>query len=202
MNNTEKAYPNLKGTDRVEETCGRCGGHGAIGYGNVVLRGVIGGRVVDDRICFECHGRGTHSVLVSSIRAREARAAKAEAKQREGQARYEALLAEDEAKRLAAEAAKAAAEAARRATATPVPTGRVAVEGKVVGIKWVAGYSYYAPDVKKIVVEDDRGFKVYGSCPSAYAEVERGEAISFTATLEPSHDDELFGFFKRPTTKR
>ena len=54
------------------------------------------------------------------------------------------------------------------------------------------------PDVKKIVVLDDRGFKVYGSCPSS-VDAERGDRLSFMAKIEASNDDSQFGFFKRPT---
>jgi hypothetical protein len=56
------AYPDLKGSDRVEELCGKCGGTGRLTWTSV-----DGGR------CWTCKGQGTYSVLVSSIRAREAR---------------------------------------------------------------------------------------------------------------------------------
>jgi len=80
----------------------------------------------------------------------------------------------------------------------PVTDDRVQITGEVVGIKWVQGYGYSSPDVKKIVVLDDRGFKVYGSCPSSL-DAERGDRITFMAKIEASRNDSQFGFFKRPT---
>jgi uncharacterized protein (DUF3820 family) len=80
----------------------------------------------------------------------------------------------------------------------PVTQERIEITGEVVGIKWVEGYGYYSPDVKKIIVLDDRGFKLYGSAPSKL-DAERGDRITFMAAIEPSKDDTQFGFFKRPT---
>lgn len=92
-----------------------------------------------------------------------------------------------------------AAEKAAEPEAAPVVTGRVEVTGKVVSTKWVDGYGPRARAVKKMVVLDDRGFRVYGTVPTAIRGVERGERVTFTATVEASDDDETFGFFKRPT---
>jgi hypothetical protein len=63
----------------------------------------------------------------------------------------------------------------------------------------------------KMLVRDDSGFKVWGSIPSKLHEpVEengewltgqamKGKRVSFVAAVEPSKDDQKFGFFKRPT---
>ena len=71
----------------------------------------------------------------------------------------------------------------------------VEVTGTVLSTKWVE--NKYGSTLK-MLVEDRRGFKVFGSVPSALENV-RGRSVSFTAALEPSRDDEKFGFFKRPT---
>lgn len=60
-----------------------------------------------------------------------------------------------------------------------------------------------------MLVLDDRGFKVWGTVPAALERdehggmtvgtiAEKGDRVTFTARLEPSSDDETFGFFKRP----
>ena len=77
-------------------------------------------------------------------------------------------------------AARAVEEAKRQAVleaAEPCPTGKVEING---------------------IVQDDRGFKVWGSVPSKLENV-KGRSVSFSATVQPSEDDEKFGFFKRPT---
>ena len=79
--------------------------------------------------------------------------------------------------------------------ATPVVTGRVTITGVVA--------KRYSRDTDwgtqfKMIVLDDRGFKVCGTEPSAlYAE--EGDRVTFTATVEASPTDNTFGFFKRPT---
>lgn len=189
-----RAYPELKGSDRVRETCWKCNGSGVVDWGNVVFSNGKG----DARWCFECNGLGYTSVLVSSIRARQARQAKAEAEAAKKAEAAAARYAEQEAQRKAQEAELEAKRAAERAAADPVPEGREVVTGEVVGLKWVPGYGYNSPDVLKMVVKDDRGFKVYGTMPRSI-DAKRGERVTFTAQLEQSNDDDRFGFFKRPT---
>lgn len=77
----------------------------------------------------------------------------------------------------------------------PVIEGRGEVSGRVLSTKWQD--SDFGSTLK-MLVQDDRGFKVWGSVPSSI-EVERGDVVRFTATVERSQDDEAFGFFKRPT---
>lgn len=79
---------------------------------------------------------------------------------------------------------------------TPVPEGRQEISGEVISSKWKD--TPYGQSLKMLVL-DDRGFKVYGSVPSAATdEVKTGVRISFIASVERSEDDEYFGFFKRP----
>ena len=103
-----------------------------------------------------------------------------------------------------------AVKADERASALPVPEGRGVVTGEVLSLKWVdTGYG----ESLKMLLKDDRGFKVYGSVPKGLMSepkedsegfqywterVERGGRVTFTATLSPSDDDPKFGFFKRP----
>jgi hypothetical protein len=49
-----------------------------------------------------------------------------------------------------------------------------------------------------MLVQDDRGFKVWGSVPSNLYDA-KGRSVSFSAAIQPSEDDDKFGFFKRPT---
>lgn len=92
-----------------------------------------------------------------------------------------------------------------RETATECPEGTVVVEGEVLSVKAKSDF-----DRVRLVwtVRDDRGFKVWGTVPSAlvggYGEtaedskVGRGGRVRFTATVTRSDRDETFGFAKRP----
>lgn len=101
-----------------------------------------------------------------------------------------------------------------------VVTGRIEVTGWLLTTK--TQESDYGSTLKMLVM-DDRGFKVWGTCPGgiideAY-EMAREAGLSeggvvgalragmkvrvrFTATVERSKDDETFGYFKRPTKAR
>jgi hypothetical protein len=100
-----------------------------------------------------------------------------------------------EAPKVAAAAAQRAAEQAELDAAEPCPTGRVEITGKILTIKLQEGY--YG-DTWKMLVKDDRGFKVWGSIPSSL-HATRGARVTFMAAVEPSRDDDKFGFYKRPT---
>lgn len=76
------------------------------------------------------------------------------------------------------------------------PEGRVVITGIVLAFKW-QGSDY--GDVLKMLVQDDRGFRVWGSVPASLDGAERESRISFTATVSQSDRDTKFGFFKRPT---
>lgn len=107
-----------------------------------------------------------------------------------------------------------------------VPEGRQFVSGRVVSYKITQNtFAYYGGDIVKILVEDPRGFRVFGTAPSAILEEAynhflkwvdsedlntsafgpeyylekflRGCDVEFTATLEGKEAG--FGFFKRPT---
>ena len=91
--------------------------------------------------------------------------------------------------------AERAAEQATEITA-PVITGRIQITGTVLTTKWQD--SHFGSTLK-MLVRDDRGFKVWGTVPSSLPNTESGDRVTFTAAVEASDDDETFGFFKRPT---
>lgn len=81
-----------------------------------------------------------------------------------------------------------------REAAAPCPTGRVVVTGEVLSVK------EHTNDFRvtlKMTVKAAEGYIVWVSVPSSIA-VERGQKITFKATLTPSPNDPKFGFGKRP----
>lgn len=93
--------------------------------------------------------------------------------------------------------AKQAEQEARAAAAPDVPEERLEIVGEVLTTKWQD--SDWGGAFKMLVI-DDRGFKVWGSVPRAIEDdVARGKWVAFVATCEPSKDDPKFGFFKRPS---
>lgn len=89
-----------------------------------------------------------------------------------------------------------AARDAAHESGEDVPEGRVVITGECLTFKWQE--SLYG-NVEKMLVQDDRGFRVWGSVPASLSEAERGDRITFTATVTASDKDAKFGFFKRPT---
>jgi len=173
---------------KYTEDCPKCStGNGYIWAFAHVMNGV----------CFKCGGSGV-AVYSTSPEVR----AKARAKSAEKREAKEAKRVAEAAKRNAElDARKAELEAkwaAEAEIAAPVPTGRVAVKGKVLMTKTVDGYAYNTL-VHKMLVKDDSGFKVFGTVPNAISCVSKGDVVEFTATLEPSKDDPKFGFYKRPS---
>ena len=85
------------------------------------------------------------------------------------------------------------------------PEKREVVEGVVKSVK--ESYDYNNKKCFKMLVELDNGLRVYGSVPSEwagsnvcgdYCDIHVGDRVGFKATFEPSKDDPMFGFFKRP----
>lgn len=75
------------------------------------------------------------------------------------------------------------------------PEGRITITGIILAFKWQ--YSQYG-DTLKMLVQDDRGFRVWGSVPASLDDAERESRVTFTATVQASDRDTKFGFFKRP----
>jgi hypothetical protein len=98
------------------------------------------------------------------------------------------------------DAARLAEKAEQEAAKRPVVTGKIRVTGEVLTIK--EQYSDYGSTMKMLVL-DDRGFKVWGSVPRKAWDIVEGDMVgarlSFNASVEASNDDQCFGFFKRPS---
>jgi len=88
--------------------------------------------------------------------------------------------------------------AARRAAGVTVPTGKQTVRGIVAGFKDQEGR--YGT-VRKMIVRTAEGWAVYVSVPAGI-DPARGDTVEFSATLERSDRDPLFGFGSRPTRAR
>jgi len=76
-----------------------------------------------------------------------------------------------------------------------VTEGRQVISGTVLALK---NQESDWGSVLKMLVQDDRGFRVWGSVPSNL-DCNREDHITFTATVSQSDKDSKFGFFKRPT---
>jgi hypothetical protein len=90
-------------------------------------------------------------------------------------------------------------EVERTADAEPVPvTGeRILITGVVVKVA-VQENDFGSREV--MTVEDERGFRIWGSVPSSLdVEEIKNKRITFTAKVTRSDSDPKFGFFKRPT---
>jgi hypothetical protein len=90
---------------------------------------------------------------------------------------------------------------AEKDAAGPVPVGRVTMTGEVIGLKEVQGQSFHYGDSglrTKLIIKLENGSKVYGN---RFNNLNKGDIVTFTATVEASKDDSKFGFYKRPTTK-
>lgn len=100
----------------------------------------------------------------------------------------------------AATAAKIEAEKAAAPAIPEIPEGRVVIEGIVLSTR--AEETMYGETIK-MLVKDDRGFKLWGSAASKLLSDASGPLkgcrVRFAAQVERSKDDKAFGFYKRPT---
>ena len=82
----------------------------------------------------------------------------------------------------------------------PVTEDRIQFEGKIIKTKWQD--NDFGGSLK-MIFEDTRGFKLWGSVPSkienTYPTDMQGLKIKFSATVQLSDNDKCFGYFKRPT---
>lgn len=84
-----------------------------------------------------------------------------------------------------------------------VEVGRYEIEGEVIKVSWKdTNYSYGGESTKKLTIKTPTGNVMYGTCPAAIFDVERGQHIIMTATVEGSKDDPKFGLWKRPSKAR
>lgn len=98
--------------------------------------------------------------------------------------------------------AQQAAQRAERAAQpeqvlTPAPSGKQTITGEVVSTK-IVDNAFNRYGTLKMLVLDDRQFKVWVTVPLSL-NVERGDRVTFTCTLEVSDRDACFAFGKRPT---
>ncbi len=76
------------------------------------------------------------------------------------------------------------------------PSGMAEITGEIVSVK-SQQYGYHS--TLKMVVQDDRGFRVFGTVPACIQGKKlTGCKVTLTAFLEPSKDDTTFGFYSRP----
>lgn len=168
--------------------------------------------------CFKCNGVGYYTVKTDPaiLDARNAKAAEKREAKREEQ--RQAYIKRNFWRKIASGIRQAVWEAERQAehaAAESISAGKQLITGKIISTKLVDGFGYNQT-VLKMVVKDDRGFKVYGTVPQAIIdeavprphslgaqvwdyEVLKGQRITFSATVQASDDDDKFGFFKRPT---
>lgn len=114
----------------------------------------------------------------------------------------------------AREAEREAADALALAAGVEVPAGKVTFTGTVVAVKFQASDDPRWSGSHKMLLEHADGWRAWGSVPAelrtyeqaAYSsdDVERwrqdmrGRVLTITATVAPSKDDPLFGYFTRP----
>jgi len=78
----------------------------------------------------------------------------------------------------------------------PCPEGKETIVGEIVKLN-VSENAYGVRQV--MTIKDARGFKVWGTVPTALADAQVGDKVQFNAEVTRSDKDECFGFFKRPT---
>ena len=98
---------------------------------------------------------------------------------------------------------KCLTDAYQRYTVTNIPKsdclrGEVVITGTIISTKWQESYYYGSSGTLKMLVQDDRGFKVYGTVPRSLEGDLQGERVTFIATVTPSENDPNFGFYSRP----
>ena len=78
------------------------------------------------------------------------------------------------------------------------PIGRLTILGTVLSRKEVEAFD--GGTAIKLLVQSDKGWKVYVTAPSAIRwHVKKGDRVKFAAAVTPSEDDPIFGFASRPT---
>ena len=198
-------------TKLFKRNCHKCDGTGVLPH---YLR-VYGGT------CFACGGLGYRAVKTDPaiLDARNAKAAEKREAKREEQ--RQAYIKRNFWRKIASgirQAVWAAERQAEHAAAESISAGKQTITGTIISTKEVDGFAY-GQRVVKMVVKDDRGFKLYGTVPQAILdagvyghgrkfgananywnyEVLKGQRVTFSATVQASDDDDKFGFFKRPT---
>lgn len=224
MSNYVDPHPGLTGDATVQETCHRCGGMGVFStYGRCFT--CRGTGAVTRKV------RNVRAAARRAARKEEQRREDAEQRRRdaeEARRRFmmghgdvvtalEALAGEfadsmrqqlEDRGTLTEKQCTAILASARELElledALPVPDGKEVVTGTVSSVR--VKETLHGLTLKMVLLED-RGFKLYGTVPAALREdleprVTAGNRVQFTATISPSRDSEFFGFYRRPTGGR
>jgi hypothetical protein len=181
--------PGRKGSERVRETCWKCDGRGTVSWGNVTF--VAQG--VEDRHCFNCLGKGWTSVLVSTVRTR----ARREAKATTHAAYMDAYALATRPEREAAEAkAREAAEAREASRLAAKPKGHIGTVGErlrnlnaqVTGVYTYEAENFvtHAPELRTVVRFDILGKTAVWF--TSWTTLEAGQFVSLTGTVK-SHGE-------------
>lgn len=90
----------------------------------------------------------------------------------------------------------------------PVIEGRGEISGVILSTReqgnvfYTPGRYSYSNPIIKILLQDHRGFKLWGTMPkhdnTKSPKLGKGDVIKFIATVKKSPDDETFGWFSRP----
>lgn len=79
----------------------------------------------------------------------------------------------------------------------PVPTGVTNITGTVVSTREERN-PFADGTIKKILVRDESGWKVWMTCPVSISEAKQGDKVSMVVNIEASGTDNTFGFGSRP----
>lgn len=82
----------------------------------------------------------------------------------------------------------------------PIPSGRFTIIGKVINIK-----KNFRWGGENMIVQMENGWKIFGHVPRNLMNNEdfkNGCIVKFVATIKPSNNDFVFGFFSRPTNAK
>ena len=176
-----------------KELCSRCSDPSGHIY---CFRHVMNG------VCFKCNGSGFETFKTSPEARAAARLKAAEKREALRIAKRKAAFGARMCRNLSKALRQIGWEIQRQAehdAAEDIVEGKQLIAGTILSTKRVEGYAYNQW-ILKMLVKDDRGFKVWGSVPaSIYADAEKGTRIQFNASIQASNDDPKFGFFKRPT---
>lgn len=104
-------------------------------------------------------------------------------------------LLEKIAERPALEAKRLAEKAAEKPIPEELLEGRHTVTGEILAERYD---DTPFGTMHKMLLKEDRGFKLWGTMPSALS-AGKGDRVKFDAAIEVSHDDPKFGFYSRPT---
>lgn len=155
--------------------------------------------------CFQCGGAGYYTVKTDPA-ILDARNAKARAKRDAEATKRAKIYTEIELIRrlrnnVRQHSWKLQSRLERNA-AEPIVDGKQVITGDVISIKWQeSDYGY----TLKMLVKDERGFKVYGTAPKAIKDSVDDyddlldKKVTFSAVVSASRDDEKFGFYYKPT---